>query len=432
MRILVLGGYGFIGLEVMRRLAAAGHEPVGLGRTVEAGRRLAPQFEWIGFDIATARLPADWLAHLAGIDAVVNCAGALQSGARDNLEALQHDAMIALFAACEAAGVDRFIQISAPGASPCAATEFMRTKGMADARLRESDLDWIVLKPGLVIGQNAYGGTALLRMLAGFPFILPLVHPKARVGTVSIRDLTDLVVAAVSPAFVAGRDIELVERDAGTLADVALAFRRWLGFPAPRRVVSLPVWLGAAVGFGADALGLLGWRSPLRSTAMAVMAGGIDGDDAAFRAAMRRPVARLGETLAHLPATSQERWFSRLSLALPLAIALLAVFWFLSGLIGFLRFDAATGLLTTAGFPGAVSAFAVFAGSLVDMVLGLAILYRPFARRACLGMLVVSVLYLLAGTTFLPQLWLDPLGPYMKVLPGTVLAWMTALLLEER
>jgi NAD(P)-dependent dehydrogenase (short-subunit alcohol dehydrogenase family) len=47
MRVLVLGGYGLIGLTVVRRLLAAGHEVIALGRNVEAARASTPQAVWI-------------------------------------------------------------------------------------------------------------------------------------------------------------------------------------------------------------------------------------------------------------------------------------------------------------------------------------------------------------------------------------------------
>ena len=47
-------------------------------------------------------------------------------------------------------------------------------------------------------------------------------------------------------------------------------------------------------------------------------------------------------------------------------------------------------------------------------------------------MVVVSVFYMAAATVFTPVLWLDPLGPLVKVMPGTMLALTAFFLLEER
>ncbi len=69
---------------------------------------------------------------------------------------------------------------------------------------------------------------------------------------------------------------------------------------------------------------------------------------------------------------------------------------------------------------------------LTGMGLGLAILVRPWARRAAIGIIAVSLGYLFAGTIWTPDLWADPLGPFMKVTLGIALALMVAGMLEER
>jgi len=69
---------------------------------------------------------------------------------------------------------------------------------------------------------------------------------------------------------------------------------------------------------------------------------------------------------------------------------------------------------------------------LIDMALGAAVLFRPFARRAIIGMLAVSLVYLLGGTALEPALWLDPLGPLVKVLPSLLLTLAALAILDER
>ncbi|MEM8850183.1 MAG: DoxX-like family protein, partial [Pseudomonadota bacterium] len=58
--------------------------------------------------------------------------------------------------------------------------------------------------------------------------------------------------------------------------------------------------------------------------------------------------------------------------------------------------------------------------------------WRLWARRAALGMVALSGAYLLGSLIFAPDLWADPLGPMVKVIPALVLAALVWLLLEER
>lgn len=69
---------------------------------------------------------------------------------------------------------------------------------------------------------------------------------------------------------------------------------------------------------------------------------------------------------------------------------------------------------------------------MINIVLGVAILWRPWCRRAALGMVAVSGTYLAGGTLFAPELWIDPLGPLVKVLPTIVLALIVWLGVEDR
>ena len=85
LRVLLTGATGLIGRAVLAALAGEGHEVVAVARSAAAASRLLPQAtRCIALDIAKATEPADWLPHLVGIDAVVNCAGVLQDGPRDS------------------------------------------------------------------------------------------------------------------------------------------------------------------------------------------------------------------------------------------------------------------------------------------------------------------------------------------------------------
>lgn len=430
MRVLVLGGYGFIGAEIARALLRADHSVVGLGRDAGLGRRLIPQAQWIGVDMASLDAPEKWARHLENIDAVVNAAGALQEGPRDHLAAIHHRAVAALVAAAEKVGVKSLVQISAPGAEGGASTEFLRTKAAGDAAVRSSSLDWIIVKPGLVIGRGAYGGTALLRMLAGLPLATPLIHAQSQVQTVALDDVAAAVVASLDGAVATRRDYDLVEDAPHSLRDIVRALRRQIGFASARFEPDLPAWAAAPVVLLADIAGLLGWRTPLRSTAMKVMGENVLADPAPWRAATGASLRSLDETLRALPGTAQERLFARAQLGLPLMVVALGVFWIVSGAVGWYRLDAAAGLLPNFGADTAKAA--VIAGSIADIIVGLFILIRATSRAALIASVALAGFYLLMGTLLAPHLWADPLGVYVKVIPAMVLGAVAALMLEPR
>lgn len=432
LRVLVLGGYGLIGLAIVRALHAAGHEVTGLGRSAEQGRRLFPQATWRAADIAGLQHAAAWRPLLDGVEVVVNAAGALQDGGRDNLAAVHDAGIAAMVSACEAARVSRIVQISAVGASADASTEFMRSKARGDAAVRAGTTDWVILRPGLVLSPNAYGGSALIRMLAAFPLVSPIAMPDARVQTVAISDVCAVVGEAVTGRLATGSEFDLVEAGSHSLREVVDHFRRWLGFPPARLSIALPGWCLAPGALFADALGYLGWRSPLRSNALRALRDGIIGDATALRRQTGSNLQSLEQTLDAMPATLQERWFARLFLLQPLMVAILSLFWLLSGFIALANVERAAAVLSAQVITPAAAKLLVVGGAWVDILLGATVLVGPLARRACAGMVAVSLAYLVAGSVLTPALWSDPLGPLLKVLPAIILALVTMAVLEER
>ena len=429
-KAVVLGGYGLIGSACMRALTDAGFDVAGIGRSRRSAVASNPSANWVIRDIPTITT-REWSDLLSGVDVVVNASGALQDGARDDLEAIHVTAVSRLAEAVKGWPV-RVVQISAAGVSLTASTAFFRTMARGEEILSSAAGDWVILRPTLVLSQDAYGGTALLRAAAALPLILPKILPDAQVQTVHVGDVAAAVVAAARGEVPSGTIADLTEPEARTFPDLVLAVRHWQGWAPPVFCPTIPAPLIAALGRGADLLGDLGWRSPLRTTALRALADGIRGDPSAWNAAGGSPCRSLDETLTDLPATRQERLFARAYLALPLAIGTLALFWWLSGLITLFDTSRAMSVLADRAVPRWISGMTVIGGAVADIALGLAILWRPWTKVAALGMFALSGGYLIGSLVVAPDLWADPLGPMVKVFPGMALAALVWLIMEER
>ena len=331
-KAIVLGGYGLIGLACCRALRARGFTVIGVGRSRQTALRVARDIDWAIHDIAQLA-PSDWACLLTDVDVVINAAGALQDGARDNVSAIHETAVMRLIAAMTE-GKARLIQISAAGVALDAATEFFRSKARGDAMIMASSLNWVILRPTLVVSAQAYGGTALLRAAAVVPMVFAKVYPDAPIQTVWVEDLAKAVVQAAKGEIASSSIADITEAGVRDLAETTRMFRHWLGFADWRAAVRVPMPILQGVGLVADGLGWLGWRSPLRTTALLTLKDGIQGSAANWAALGGAPCRGLAQTLAAIPATVQERWFARLFLLMPLAVATLAVFWIASGIVG--------------------------------------------------------------------------------------------------
>ena len=320
MRVLVTGGYGLIGSAILARLQREGHSLVGAGRSIEQAQRRFPYARWVEADFRKLTSADAWGPLLDDVDAVVNCVGVLQDSGRDDTRRVHVQATCALFDACERAMTRRVVHLSAIGAELAAATKFARTKAEADAHLASLDLDWVILRPALVMSPAVYGGSAMLRGLAAFPLMTPVIRAESRIQVVSIDDVAETVAFALKRGAPAKVRWELAHPQILTLGEIITRIRAWSGF-RPRPLVHVTTIAGKIVSAVADGLGWLGWRSPARSTALAQLAAGVVGEPKAWMAATGITPQSFDQFLAAHPATVQDRWFARLYLIKPIAIA---------------------------------------------------------------------------------------------------------------
>jgi uncharacterized protein YbjT (DUF2867 family) len=425
-RVLLLGAGGFIGSAVLARFATEGVAVRALGRRREPS--LLAGVEWRSLDLTTLLEPKDWLPHLEGVEAIVNCAGVLQ-GAESR--AVHVDSMRALYTACERAGVQRVVLLSAIGVERGAVSEFSAQKGAGEEALMVTRLDWVVLRPSVVVGRAAYGGTGLLRGLAALP--ITIEFPDAGpLQVVQLDELVATIVALSRPGAPARIALDVAGPERLPFAVVVDTFRQWLRMPpAPRwRMPRFVAALGYKLG---DFARVLGWRSPVGSVARRELVRGAVGDPAAWREIMGAQPTPLAAALAREPASVQERRFARLYFLKPIVFTVLALFWIGTGLISLgPGWEQGVEYLRAGGVPGGMKEAGVIVGALADILIGVGIAFRRTVRPALYAALAISVFYMIAGTFVLPQLWLDPVGPMLKIWPILVLNLVALAMVEDR
>jgi uncharacterized protein YbjT (DUF2867 family) len=430
MRVLLLGANGLIGSGVAARLHRDGIEIVGVARSSGPLIRRLPVAQWILLDLRHALTPEAWLPHLVGIDALVNCAGVLQDNARDSTTRVHTEAPMALWQACEQAGVRKVVQVSAVGVDRGGTTDFSATKAKGDASLMASGLDWVILRPSVVLGRAAHGGSALIRGLAGLPW-LPRIRDAGPVQLVQLDDVAETVATLLRGGAPSRMVLEVTAPERLTFDQIVAAYRQWLG-RGPAASIAVPEFLMRMLYRLGDALAWLGWRPPIRTTARRELSRGVVGDPTAWTKATGIAPRGLADALAGEPSGVQERWFSNLYLLKPLIIGTFALYWLATGIVSLgPSYELAEGMMRMAG-GGALSAPMVIAGGLADIAIGIGVAFRRSARAALIAALLLSILYLIAGTILAPALWRDPLGPMLKIWPLIALNLACLAILEER
>ncbi|MBL8671199.1 MAG: NAD(P)H-binding protein [Alphaproteobacteria bacterium] len=405
MRALVLGAAGFVGRHVVAGLLDAGHDVVAAARRPAEIARRFPAARAVACDLARDDAAA-WRSRLDGVDVVVNAAGLLRD---PGLQAVHVDGPRALYDACKSVGVRRVVLVSAISADPEAGTDYARTKLAGEALLRESGLDWVVLRPSLIYAEGSFGGTSLMRGLAALPWAVLLPGDGGqRFQPIHVEDLVVAVLRALEGPLLACRTVEPVGPDTLTLKEMLVAWRAWLDIPAGRllRVPMAVIWALARLG---DLIG----KGPLSTVSVRQMEHGNVGDPAAFAAAVGFAPRRFVDWLQRRPSHVQDRWHARMYFARSLLRLGLGAFWVGSGVIGlWAPMDFVAEVFQSFRVPEAWWTGLARAACLVDIAIGLGVWLRW--QGAHLAQAGVTLAYTLIFTLAAPAIWVDPLGAILK------------------
>ena len=210
-RTAVLGGSGFIGRYVVKRLAARG-EVIAVGcRNAEAAKFLKPlgdvgQIVPLNVGIGDeALLPA----FLSGNDSLVNSVGILQESGAQTFELVHHTGPARLARFAREAGVERFVHISAIGADLRSFSAYARTKAAGEQAVRDAFPTVTILRPSVVFGPEDQFFNRFAAMATISP-VLPLIGGgETRFQPVYVGDVADAVVECLENPATAGRVYEL-------------------------------------------------------------------------------------------------------------------------------------------------------------------------------------------------------------------------------
>lgn len=422
MRVLVIGATGLIGGAVATRLESMGHEVLRLSRSTGPHGK--------GLDMAEATSAEAWVPFLGSVEAVINCAGVLQDSPREDTRKVHTEAATALFGACERLGIRRVIHFSAIGVDRAQPSAFSATKLAGDAVLMASSLDWVILRPSVVLGRQVFGASALMRGLAALP-VYPTLPGTGPLQVVRLEDVVETVALMLAPGSPSRIVLELCGPEALGMEEIVARYRSWLGW-APARRIAMPAWAAALLYRLGDAAAALGWRPPVRSTARLEMTRGAVGDASRWQEVTGIRPMPLAAALAAEPAGVQEKWFAGLYMLKPVIFVVLAAFWLATAIISVtIGYAPGVRLMEVAG-AGVLSGPAVVAGALADLVIGSLIAFRRATWWGLWGALALSTFYIVAGTILRPDLWAEPLGPFLKIFPIIVLHLVALAVLEER
>lgn len=207
--VCVLGGSGFVGRHVCHVLAAAGYRARVATRDRERAKEQLILLPTVDVDAVNIHDPAQLAAFVRGADAVINLVGVLHDGRGDRgFQAAHVELARKVVAACRAGGVGRLLHMSALASAREAPSRYLRSKGEAEAIVRESGLAWTIYRPSVVFGPGD-GFLNLFALVLKFSPVVALACPRARFQPVYVEDVAAAFVKGLADLDSFGRSYDL-------------------------------------------------------------------------------------------------------------------------------------------------------------------------------------------------------------------------------
>ena len=262
--VCLLGGTGFVGQAIADALAPRG---VRIRVLTRSEPRAAPLRVLPTAEVMTGNVhdPEFLRRAFDNMDAVVNLVGILHETRRQTFQACHAELPRKVAAACQAAGVQHLLHMSALGAAGDAPSAYQRSKAEGERHVRAETgaTAFTLFRPSIVFGE----GDAFLNLFAGmvrvFP-VIPLAKAGARFQPIWVEDLARCFAIALGNPACFGQAYDLCGPRAYTFRELVEYVGHVLG--RRTRVVGLPDALASMQAWTLEHLpGKLMTRDNLRS-----------------------------------------------------------------------------------------------------------------------------------------------------------------------
>ncbi|TCS10456.1 complex I NDUFA9 subunit family protein [Caulobacter sp. BK020] len=209
--VTVFGGSGFVGGQVVRALAKAGHRVRVAVRNPNLAYRMrmlgdVGQIEVVQANIRNAPSVA---RAVDGAEAVVNLVGVLWESGRQTFQTLHVMGAKTVAEQARAAGAKRLVQVSALGADAESSSKYQRTKAQGEAAVRAAFPGAVMIRPSVMFGAEDKFFNKFGQMAALFP-ALPLIGGgETKFQPVYVGDVAQVVAKAVASPAAEGLTYEL-------------------------------------------------------------------------------------------------------------------------------------------------------------------------------------------------------------------------------
>jgi uncharacterized protein YbjT (DUF2867 family) len=171
--ILVTGGTGFIGGELVKHLHQSGQR-FKLLLQPSARQDLFPRGMEINVALSSLSDARGVRASLQDVDVIYHLAGVERNGYRADFQSLEVNGIRNLTEAAVTAGVKRILYLSHLGADRASAYSLMKAKGIAESIIKNSGLNYTIIRASMVYGEGDSFTLSLANLIRKIPFITPI------------------------------------------------------------------------------------------------------------------------------------------------------------------------------------------------------------------------------------------------------------------
>jgi len=204
--ICIVGGSGFVGRAIAHAARKQGyHVTVACRHPEKARDMLVSGIRMVRADVVSGRGLDEAVAD-AGC--VINLVGLLFEKGRYTFDAAHVHGAEKILTACKRAGVRQCLHMSALGADPNSTSAYSRTKATAEARVRQSHMEWTIFRPSIIYGAGDAFFNRFRQLTDSVP-VLPVIEANTRFQPVWVEDVARAFVAAAGNRHARGKTYEL-------------------------------------------------------------------------------------------------------------------------------------------------------------------------------------------------------------------------------
>ena len=195
--ILITGGTGFIGNNLIRHLSDLGYPLKLLIRPSDHSPNLP---KGLPLDVTVAGLQDErgLRAAMKGVDIVYHLASAEAEGRMAHLNEVDIQGTLAITRAAKQANVNQIIYLSQLGADRASAYPLLKAKGIAENFIRQSGIPYTVFRSAIAYGEGDHFTTNLFRLLKRSPGLVFLPEQgRTQLQPIWVEDLVTVLTWAL-------------------------------------------------------------------------------------------------------------------------------------------------------------------------------------------------------------------------------------------